>query len=240
MKWRSLEESAPGTDIRPLHEIFAERKELIAKYVPAETQAIHARVITELKQKGIAGGALPTGAKAPSFELKDHNAKLISSGDLLAKGRLVVCFFRGRWCPFCVGQLEAMNLILPQIEQAGASLVAISPQTVQQSFFMADQHKLGFPLLSDASNQVARQFGLVYRVPEYQQEVFRRAFINLPFANGDESWELPIPASYILNRDGAVVYTAADEDYRNRPEPMDILQTLFRTATPVCRSEGQK
>jgi len=94
--------------------------------------------------------------------------------------------------------------------------------------------------LSDASNQVARQFGLVYRVPEYQQAVFRRAFINLPFANGDESWELPIPASYILNRDRTVVYTAADEDYRNRPEPMDILQTLFRTATPVCRSEGQK
>jgi hypothetical protein len=76
-----------------LHEIFAERKELIAKYVPAETQAIHARVITELKQKGIAGGALPTGAKAPSFELKDHNAKLISSGDLLAQGPARGLFF---------------------------------------------------------------------------------------------------------------------------------------------------
>jgi hypothetical protein len=90
---------------------------------------------------------------------------------------------------------------------------------------MADQHKLGFPLLSDAGNQVARQFGLVYRVPEYQQAVFRRAFISLPFVNGDDSWELPIAATYILECDRTVVYAAVDEDYRNRPEPMDILQT---------------
>jgi peroxiredoxin len=138
-----------------------------------------------------------------------------------------------------VGQLEALNLIRPQIEQAGASLVAISPQTVQQSFFMADQHKLGFPLLSDAGNQVARQFGLVYCVPEYQQAVFRRAFINLPFVNGDDSWELPIPATYILECDGTVVYAAADEDYGNRPEPMDILQTLSR-ADSSRGSEGRK
>jgi peroxiredoxin len=226
-------------DIRSLREIFAERKELIAQYVPTETQAIHARVIADLKQTGIAGGALRVAAKAPSFELKDHNVRLISSDDLLAKGWLVICFFRGRWCPFCVGQLEALNLIRPQIEQAGASLVAISPQTVQQSFFMADQHKLGFPLLSDAGNQVARQFGLVYCVPEYQQAVFRRAFINLPFVNGDDSWELPIPATYILECDGTVVYAAADEDYGNRPEPMDILQTLSR-ADSSRGSEGRK
>jgi peroxiredoxin len=239
MKWRSLEESRPNLDIRSLREIFAERKELIAQYVPTETQAIHARVIADLKQTGIAGGALRVAAKAPSFELKDHNVRLISSDDLLAKGWLVICFFRGRWCPFCVGQLEALNLIRPQIEQAGASLVAISPQTVQQSFFMADQHKLGFPLLSDAGNQVARQFGLVYRVPEYQQAVFRRAFINLPFVNGDDSWELPIAATYILECDRTVVYAAADEDYGNRPEPMDILQTLSR-ADSSRGSEGRK
>ncbi len=240
MKWRSLEESAPGTDIRPLREIFAERKELIAKYVPPETQAVHARVIAELREQRIATRALSPGPKAPTFVLNDHNGKPVASASLLKQGRLVICFFRGRWCPFCVGQLEAMNLVLPQIQQAGASLVAISPQTVQQSFFMADQHKLGFPLLSDAGNQVARQFGLVYWIPEYQRAVFRRAFINLPFVNGDDSWELPIPATYILECDGTVVYAATDEDYRNRPESMDILQTLFRTATPVCRSEGQK
>ena len=235
MKWRSLEESTPGTDTRSLREIFAERKELIAKYVPPETQAVHARVIASLRESVSLRMSLAVGAKAPHFELKDHNGKLVSSRELLSHGRLVICFFRGRWCPFCVGQLEAMNLILPQIEQAGASLVAISPQTVQQSFFMADQHKLRFPLLSDAGNKVARQFGLVYRVPDEQQAIYRRAFVNLPFANGDDSWELPIPATFILDRDGTVLYASANEDYTERPEPADILLQLARPrqSTPV-------
>jgi peroxiredoxin len=230
MKWRSLEESTPGTDTRSLREIFAERKHLIAKYVPPETQAVHARVIADLKGKHLAEGALAAGSKAPAFELTDHNGKPVSSADLLSRGRLVLCFFRGRWCPFCVGQLEAMNQVLSAIEQAGGSLLAISPQTVQQSFFMADQHKLRFPLLSDAGNTVARQFGLVYRVPEEQQAIYRRAFINLPFANGDESWELPIPATFILDRDDTVLYASTNEDYTERPEPTEVLCQICRPA----------
>jgi peroxiredoxin len=226
MKWRSLEESEINVDARSLREQLAERKQLIARYVPAETQTIHGRVVSELRQRGIAEHILPVAAKAPSFELSDHNGRLVSSSGLLAKGRLAICFFRGRWCPFCVGQLEAMNLFLPQIEDAGASLIAISPQTVQQSFFMADQHKFRFSLLSDQGNKVARQFGLVYRVPEYQQQIYRRAFVNLPFANGDDSWELPIPATYILDRDGTVLYASANADYTERAEPAEILQSL--------------
>jgi peroxiredoxin len=162
----------------------------------------------------------------PSFEFSDHRGTLVCSFDSLRKGPLVICFFRGRWCPFCVGQLEAMNAIYLQIQRLGASLVAISPQTVHQSYLMADQHRLGFPLLSDAENKVARQFGLVHRVPAYQQEVYQRVFVNLPFVNGDASWELPIPATYVINRDSTIVYAAASPDYTERPEPRDILQTL--------------
>ena len=227
MKWRSLEESTPGTDTRSLREIFAERKQLIAQYVPAETQAVHARVIAELKQRGLATNSLAVGAKAPEFTLPDQNDRLVSSADLFAKGRLVLCFYRGRWDPFDCGQLEAMKRILPDLERAGASLAAISPQTTKQAFFMADQHKLRFPLLRDAGNQIARQFGLVYRVPDEQQAIYRRAFINLPFANGDDSWELPIPATYILDRDGSLLYVSANEDYTERPEPQEIV-TRFR------------
>ena len=140
MKWRSLEESGPDADLRPLREILAERRELIAKYVPAETQAIHARAVAELKQQRRAANILRVGASIPEFQLPDHNCKTLSSSDLLAQGPLVVFFIRGRWCPFCVAQTEAMNLVLPEIERAGATLVAISPQTAQQSFFMRDQH----------------------------------------------------------------------------------------------------
>jgi peroxiredoxin len=229
MKWRSLEESAAATEIRPLREIYAERKELIAKYVPSETQAVHAQALAELKSRQLAANILPVGAKAPDFELQDHDGKLISSSDLLAQKCLVICFIRGRWCPFCVGQIEAMNLIQPKIEQAGATLVAVSPQTVKQSSFMHDQHKLRFPLLSDTGNKLARQFSLTYRVPQAQEAVYRRAFVNLPFTNGDESWELPIPATYIVDRNGTILYASANEDYSERPEPSEIVNALTKS-----------
>jgi len=226
MKWRSLQEAGATAEFRPLREIYAERKELIARYVPAEAQAVHAAAVAELRAKHLAGRALAVGAKAPTFELSDHDGKLVPSSDLLARGQVVICFIRGRWCPFCVGQMEAMNLVVPQIEQAGATLVAISPQTVKQSFFMHDQHRLRFPLLWDAGNKIARQFGLTYRVPARQESVYRRAFVNLPFANGDQSWELPIPATYVIDRDGTILYAGADEDYTERPEPSEVVLSL--------------
>ena len=236
MKWRSLEESSAVADQRPLREIYAERKELIAKYVPAEMQAIHAQAVAELKQRNIAANILPVGAKAPQFELQDHTGAIVRSSDLLAKGRIILCFIRGRWCPFCVGQIEAMNLIVSRVEQAGATLAAISPQTVKQSFFMHDQHKLRFPLLSDTGNKVARQFGLTYRVPAPQEAIYRRAFVNLPFTNGDDSWELPIPATFIVDRDGTILYASANEDYTERPEPAEILNSL-RVSSERRRSQ---
>jgi len=226
MKWRSLEASAARGEARSLCEIYAERKTLIAKYVPADVQAIHARVVEELKQSGAADRALQVGSKVQPFELLNQDGIALNSADLLRQGPLVICFIRGRWCPFCVGQMESMNGIFFELQRLGVSLVSISPQTVHQSYLMADQHKLGFPPLSDAGNKVARQFGLAYRVPEYQQEIYKRVFVNLPFVNGDDAWELPIPATYILDRDQTVVYASADPDYTVRPEPSKIVALL--------------
>jgi peroxiredoxin len=228
MKWRSLEESACAADMRPLREIFAERRELIEKYVPAETQAVHTRTISELKAQQRSERVLQPGTKIAAFTLVDHTGKAVSSDELLSLGRAVLVFYRGRWCPFCVGQLEAMNLVLPQIRAAGASLVAISPQTVKQSFLMADQHKLGFPLLNDEHCSLARQFGLVYRVPEEQQHLYRRTMVNLPFVNGDDSWELTIPATFVIDREGTILYARAEENYMDRPEPAEIVAVVER------------
>jgi len=234
MKWRSLEESAPQAQTRSLRDIYADRKALIGRYVPADIQAVHARVVAELKQSTIADQALKLGADLPRFELPDQNGAIIRSTDLLQNGPVVIFFIRGRWCPFCVGQLEAMNAIVSQLQQRGASLIAISPQTVHQNSLMADQHQLRFPLLSDAGSKVAKLFGLAYRVPEYQQEIYARAFVNLPFVNGDESWQLPIPATYIARineadgistpaRQGKVICAFRNPDYTDRPEPGAIL-----------------
>jgi peroxiredoxin len=229
MKWRSLQESGTYSDLRSLREIFAERKESIAKYVPADVQSVHARAVATLKAQELAARALRTfavGTKAPSFELPDHNGKPVSSAEILARGRLVLMFIRGRWCPFCVGQMEAMNNIASTIAAAGVSLIAVSPQMEKQAYFMRDQHKLAFPLLVDAHNHLARQFGLVYRVSEEQQALYRSTFVNLPFTNGDSSWELPIPATFVIDRDGTVLFASANEDYMERPEPLEILSLL--------------
>jgi peroxiredoxin len=258
MKWRSLEETAQATERRSLREVYAERNELIVKYVPAEIQAVHARAVGELNASGIIDRSLKVGSAAPDFELTDQNGKAVRSSEILQGGPLVVCFFRGRWCPFCVGQMEAMNAIVADLQELGATLVGISPQTAHQSFLMADQHKLRFQLLSDSGNAVARQFGIVYRVPEYQQEVYRRAFVNLPFVNGDSSWELPVPAVFILGRkpeslhhrehpsaplragsgtqredtEAVVLYASANPNYTRRPEPSDVLE--FLASVSVC------
>src|SRR5258708_33875152 len=227
MRWRSLEESKPGEDTRSLREQFAERKALIEKLVPAETQAVYRHVVEDLRRSGIADRALLPGVKAPTFDLLGHNGKPVTSTELLSRGRLILCFIRGRWDPFCCGQLEGMNAYVPRFEQASATVAFISPQTVKHSFFMHDQHKPRFPLLSDAGNHVARQFGLVYRVPNTpptdQQEIYRRVFINLPNINGDSSWELPIPATYLLDRDATALYTCANTAYTTRNDTRDIL-----------------
>jgi peroxiredoxin len=226
MKWRSLQESEVLNDLRPLREIFAERKEAVAKYVPAEVQAVHDRAVAHLKTSRLASRVPKPGNVSPSFELSDHNGKLVSSASLLSRGRLVLSFIRGRWCPFCVAQMEAMSRIAPQIEAAGAFLLAVSPQTEKQAFFMHNQHKLAFPLLVDSHNRIAREFGLVYRVLEEQQALYSRTFVNLPFANGDPSWALPVPATFVIDRDGTILFAFANEDYTDRAEPADILSAV--------------
>lgn len=226
MKWRGLEEVAGEADKKTLAEQLRERRKQAERYTPPDVIAIYQRAIDEVRDSGLAIHALKAGDRVPEFFLPDENEKPISSASLLATGALVMCFFRGRWCPYDVTQLEAMNQILPKIQSAGGSLVAISPQKPQQAYFMRDQHKLGFPLLCDLGNEVARPFGLVYRVPEYQQQVYQRSFVNLPFANGDNTWELPAPATYVAGRDGIIRFARVDVDYRQRPEPLEILRVV--------------
>lgn len=229
MKWRGLSEEKDG--VRPgvsLAQRLMEIKAGIAQYVRPENQAINERAVAELEASGIAERILPIGAKAPEFTLPDQNGKMVSSAELLTHGKLVIDFYRGRWCPFCVTELETYRDMYGDIKSAGVQIVAISPQTVKHSAFTADQHKLRFPVLSDAGNKVARQFGLVYRVPAYQEQLFRSVFINLPLTNGDESWELPLPATYVIDRDGTLLFAQTFADYTQRPEVADVVLSFPR------------
>jgi len=106
-------------------------------------------------------------------------------------------------------------------------MVAISPQTERQSDFMAGQHGLPFPVLSDPGCALAEQFGLVYTVPEYHRTYYQSILVNLPFINGEASWRLPLPATYVIARDRKVLFAEAHADFRVRPEPDEALGTAF-------------
>jgi len=172
--------------------------------VPAERLASIDQEIRSLKSSGISQGALKAGDTAPEFELYDGDGMLWRSQDLLRNGNLIVVFYRGRWCAYCNTQLAALQQIHSQIAAAGASLVAISPQTQKHSYMTRDMHKLRFPVLSDPGNETARKFGLVWRLSPELQAMYESIMTRLPGYNGDQSWELPLPATYIVQLDGKI------------------------------------
>src|SRR5215471_16442614 len=174
--------------------------------VPAERLATIDRAAEELKGSAIAERALKAGDKAPGFELPDGDGMLWRSQDLLRSGPLVIVFYRGRWCAYCNAQLVALQQIHSQLAAGGGSLVAISPQTQKHSYMTRDMHRLRFPVLSDSGNQVARSFGIVYRVPPKLQLLYESIMTKLPGYNGDASWELPLAVTYVVRSDGKISF----------------------------------
>jgi peroxiredoxin len=205
-----------------LDEITANTRNL----VQAERLAISERSVEELFATGIEERILPVGAQAPEFALHDAAGRLVRYQDMLALGPLVINFFRGRWCPYCVTELEAWRELHSTLRERGVLMVAIGPQTEKQNDFMADQHLLPFPVLSDPGCALAEKFGLAHTVPDYLRDYYLSILINIPFVNGDESWRLPLPATYVIGRDGRVIFAEAHADFRVRPDPEEALAAL--------------
>jgi peroxiredoxin len=206
-----------------LDEITANTREL----VQAERLAVSERASEELFATHIEERILPVGALAPEFALNDGRGRLVRSADMLALGPLVIKFFRGRWCPYCVTELEAWRDLYGQLREREALMVAIGPQTERQNDFMAGQHGLPFPVLSDPGCALAEKFGVAYTVPEYLREYYLSILINMPFINGDASWRLPLPATYVIAKDRKVLFAEAYADFRVRPEPEEALAALL-------------
>jgi peroxiredoxin len=195
--------------------------------VQAERLAVGERAVADLFQTGIEDQILPVGAMAPEFVLNDATGREVRSVDMLALGPLVVKFFRGRWCPYCVTELEAWRDLYGQLRERGGLMVAVGPQMERQSDFMAGQHGLPFPVLSDPGCLVAEKFGPVYTVRQYYRDYYRSILVNIPFVNGDQSWKLPLPATYVIGRDGRVAFAEAHADFRVRPEPEEAFAAAF-------------
>ena len=189
------------------------------------------RATADLIASGATSRALKAGEVAPAFSLADSEGRIVSSGELLAKGPLVVSFYRGAWCPYCNTELQALQGALASIREAGAELVSISPQLPANSRKALAEHKLGFPVLSDPANAVANSFGVRYRAPEYLVDLMKGLKVDLPSFNGDDSWTLPMPARFVIGPDGIIRYAEVNPDYTRRPEPEDVLPAIQGRAT---------
>ncbi len=199
-------------------------------FAPPEIHPIMERATAELIASGQAGRALQAGDKAPVFTLDDQEGQPVSSAELLAQGPLVISFYRGVWCPYCNLEWQALQETLPQFVALGASLVAISPQVAANSRKSQRQNKLGFPILGDPENAVAAAFGLRFTLPGYLVDLYKMLKNDLPAFNGDPSWTLPMPARYVIARDGTIVYAEVNPDYTLRPEPASMLPVLRHQA----------
>lgn len=202
----------------------------MAKHAPPEVIATVGAELEKLTASQIAKRALAVGAVAPDFTLPDVHGASVTLAKVLARGPAIVTFYRGGWCPFCDLQLRSYQSVLADIHARGAELIAISPQTPDYSLSDVEKKQLAFPVLSDVGICVARAYGLVYKLSDVLQKL-QAGFGNpIPKFNGDESWELPMPGTFVLDRSGRVVLAHVDPNYMVRLEPAAMLDALKRIA----------
>jgi peroxiredoxin len=214
-----------------LKEQLAEYRADWRKRVPADRQAIMERHIEQLRTGVIARTMLKVGNRAPEFMLCNAKGEIVDIGALRKKGPVIVTFYRGGWCPYCNLELKAFQEILPEIKAAGASLVAISPEKPDATLSTTEKNALAFEVLSDVGQKVGRAFGLVYQFTDELRSAYRGFGHDMPAHNGTPGeWALPVSATYVIDRDGTIIYAYTDVDYRDRADPRDVLDVLTRKA----------
>ena len=188
-------------------------------------KAVYTKGIEAIRDTGVLATMKKVGDAAPTFSLPDATGGTVSSADLLKQGPVVVVFYRGAWCPYCNLELHAWQQHLDAVHALGAELVAISPQTPDASLTSKQKNELAFPVLSDVGNHTADAFGITSQVIPEVVKVWKGKIVLSDY-NGDDSAKLPLPATYLIDRDGRIRYAFADAEYRVRAEPDEVLEEL--------------
>ncbi|AYM86374.1 peroxiredoxin-like family protein [Pseudoalteromonas agarivorans] len=194
--------------------------------LPGDVLALMAQTNEELIAQHIKDNALQVGAKVSNFSLNNHSAEQVELADLLNNGPVIISFYRGNWCPYCNLELKALNDHLPEFKTHNAQLVAISPQLPDQTLSSAQKNALEFDVLSDINNKVAEQFGLLFTLDERIVALYSQFGIDFEKYYGNQSYKLPLPATYVINQKGIITYAFLNEDYTLRAEPTDVLAAL--------------
>ncbi len=187
-----------------------------------------------VRSSGVLDHALKVNDSVPDFTLPDAFGHEIPLKTLLKKGPVVISFYRGEWCPFCNIELHALQEALPKINGLGANLIAISPEKPDSGIVMTEKNKLTFSVLSDFKNMVARQFGIVFRVGNELQDLSKTVFKNdLAVRNGEDTYELPVPATFVVDASGIVRFAHVEVDYMTgRAEPAEVVAALEAIVRP--------
>jgi peroxiredoxin len=201
-----------------------QRKRTFQSQADPERVRIVERGIAQSRADAVASGALRAGARAPDFELPDQRGELVRLTQVLMRGPAIVVFYRGGWCPYCNLQLRAYQRLLPELRAASVQLIAVSPQTPDASLTTAQKNALEFEVLSDAGCVAARDFGIAYALPDELRALYTEVGHPLPQFHGDEDWTLPVPATYVVGRDGVLRAAYVELDYRQRMEPEEALR----------------
>ncbi|MGH8953270.1 MAG: peroxiredoxin-like family protein [Acidimicrobiia bacterium] len=205
-----------------LTEELAERAGTGWANLPPERREMYERSAAALEDSGIADRVLREGDTAPDFELPDPFGRPVRLGDLLGGGPVVISFYRGQWCPFCNLELRGLQRALDEFKEAGVTLVAITPNKPDVTMTTVEELELGFPVLSDHDNRVARRFNLVYEMTPENIEHYLKIDRDIGELNGTGKWELPIPATYVLAPDFSIRYAFIDLNHRRRAEPSEV------------------
>jgi len=196
------------------------------KRLPADILATMEQCTEELKGSGIENRALKTGDMMPDFELPNQHGERRRLSDYLTESPVVLNIYRGGWCPYCNMEMKALHDALPEIEARGARLIGISPETPDKAMATAENNSIAIDILSDAGNQVAEQLGLVFELPQALRTIYEKNGMDISAYNGDNSFKLPVPATYIIGQDGVIAYDFVNADYTLRLEPAEIVAKL--------------
>ena len=218
--------------ITSLSEQLAAYKAGYLQRVAPERVAIMEAATADLRATGIESQALQVGARAPDLTLPDALGQPVRLSSLWQRGPLVLVFYRGGWCPYCNLELRAWQQQLGALKSLDAQLVAVSPQTPDNSLSTAEKNALAFPVLSDSALQAATAFGVAFEMPPELVEVYSRGGNDLPVLNGNGRWVLPVPATYVVDQNGSIAFAHIEADYRERAEPRDVLAAIAGLSRP--------
>lgn len=206
-------------------QLKAKRMELESGRDKTQTEVMR-HATEQLIREGIGNSALEVSDEIPSFGLPNVRGQLVEIKDLLKNGPIILTFYRGSWCPYCNLELRAYQQNIEEIKALGAQVIAISPELPDSSLSNAEKLALEFEVLSDFGNVVARNFGLVFKISEEWIDVFQQLDSDFTAHNGDDTWELPVPATYVVSSDSKIVFSYVNANYLERADPQQVVAAL--------------